>query len=173
MKFVQQYRKTVQGPHLVRIILMVALLVAGLAWAAGQVMSVQVRTSQLRSRPSFLGSTVTEVGYGAQVTVKSHKGSWVEVSVPGGQSGWLHESALSEDELAMVSGELEANTGASGEEIALAGKGFNKQVEGEYRKQNGDLDFTWVDLMETMVISPEQAEEFLAAGEVEPNEGGR
>ncbi len=173
MKIVQQYRKIVPGTGLIRTILMVTLLMAGLAWAAGQVMSVQVRTSKLRSRPSFLGSTVAEVGYGAQVTVKSQKGSWIEVSVPDGQSGWLHKSALSEDELAMVSGELEANTGASGEEIALAGKGFSKQVEGEYRKKNGDLDYTWVDLMETMVISPEEAEEFLAAGEIKPKEGGR
>jgi hypothetical protein len=149
------------------------LLVAGLAWAASEVMSVQVRTSKLRSRPSFLGSTVTEVGYGAQVTVTSQQGPWMQVTVPDGQSGWLHESALSEDELAMVSGTIDASTGASGEEIALAGKGFNDQVENEYQKKHGDLDYTWVDLMEKMVISPEQAEDFLVAGQIQPAEGGR
>ena len=154
-------------------LLSAVLLVAGLAWAAGEVMSVQVRTSKLRSRPSFLGSTVTEVGYGAQVTIKSTRGPWVEVTAPSGQSGWLHESALSEDELAMISGTIEANTGASGEEIALAGKGFNDQVENEYQKKHGDLDYTWVDLMEKMVISPEQAETFLAEGQVRPAEGGQ
>jgi Bacterial SH3 domain len=149
------------------------LLVAGLAWAAGQVMNVQVRSSRVRSRPSFLGSTVTEVAYGSQVTVNSHQGPWVQVTVPGGQAGWLHESALSEEELIMVSGSTEAETGASGEEIALAGKGFNDQVENEYKKNHDDLDYTWVDLMEKMVISPEQAEEFLVAGQVQPAEGGR
>lgn len=151
----------------------VVLMVAGLAWAAGEVMNVQVRTSKLRSRPSFLGSTVTEVGYGAQVTVSSQRGPWVEVTTPDGHSGWLHESALSEDELAMISGTIDANTGASGEEIALAGKGFNDQVESEYQKKHGDLDYTWVDLMEKMVISPEQAEKFLAEGQIKPSEGGR
>ncbi len=149
------------------------LLIAGLAWAAGQVMSVQVRTSKLRSRPSFLGSTVAEVGYGAQVTVNSQQGPWVKVTTPDGHSGWLHESSLSEDELAMISGTIDADTGASGEEIALAGKGFNDQVENEYQKKHGDLDYTWVDLMEKMVISPQQAEEFLAAGQIHPAEGGR
>ncbi len=173
MNLANHYGKIKQGRGSAQIILVVALLVAGLAWAAGQVMSVQVRTSQLRSRPSFLGSTVTEVGYGAQVTVNSQRGPWVQVTTSEGQSGWLHESALSEDELVMVSGELEAQTGASGEEIALAGKGFSDQVEGEYRKIHGDLDYTWVDLMEKMVISPEQAQEFLVAGEIQPNEGGR
>ena len=154
-------------------LMMALFLVAGLAWAAGEVMSVQVRTTKLRSKPSFLGATVVEVGYGAQITVKSTRGPWVEVTAPGGETGWLHESALSEDELAMVSGTINANTGASSEEIALAGKGFNDQVESEYQKKHGDLDYTWVDLMEKMVITPEQAEEFLAAGQVEPNEGGQ
>jgi len=149
------------------------LLVAGLAWAAGEVMSVQVRVTQLRSRPSFLGSTVADVGYGAQMTIKSKRGPWVEVTAPDGESGWLHESALSEDEVAMVSGTIDANTGASSEEIALAGKGFNDQVENEYKKKHGDLDYTWVDLMEKMVITPEQAEVFLINGQVEPQEGGR
>ncbi len=148
-------------------------LMAGLAWAASEVMSVQVRTTKLRSRPSFLGSTVAEVGYGAQMTVISSRGPWVQVTAPDGETGWLHQSALSEDELAMVSGTIDANTGASGEEIALAGKGFNDQVENEYQKKHSELDYTWVDLMEKMVITPEQAEVFLAAGEIKPTDGGQ
>ncbi len=148
------------------------LLLAGLAWAAGQVMSVQVRTSKLRSRPSFLGSAVSDVAYGTKVTVESQQGPWVKVQVAGGGAGWLHESALSEKELAMVSGSTEANTGASGEEIALAGKGFSEGVENEYRNKNQDQDFTWVDRMEKIVISPEQAERFLADGQVTPPTGG-
>jgi uncharacterized protein YgiM (DUF1202 family) len=148
-------------------------LVAGLAWAAGQVMSVQVRTSNLRVRPSFLGTTISKVTYGTQVTVDSRQGPWVKVTVSQGQTGWLHESALSEKELAMVSGETEAATGASGEEIALAGKGFSDQVEQEYRQQNQGLDYQTVDRIEKIVVTPEQAVAFLAAGQVKPAEGGR
>jgi len=111
--------------------------------------------------------------YGTQVKVGSRQGPWVQVTGPQGQTGWLHESALSEDELAMVSGDAVAATGASSEEIALAGKGFNDQVEQEYRKQNQDLDFQTVDRMEKIVITPEQAAAFLAAGQVKPAEGGR
>ena len=116
-------------------------LLTGLTWAAGQVMSVQVRTTQMRSRPSFLGSAVAEMTYGTQVKMVTQQGPWVKVTSPQGKTGWLHESALSEKDLAMVAGGTEAATGASGEEIALAGKGFNAQVEKEYRKQNQDLDF--------------------------------
>jgi len=135
-------------------------------------MSVQVRSSRLRSRPSFLGSTITEVSYGDRVTINEKRSPWIKVTIEGGGSGWLHESALSEDELELASGETRAATGASGEEIALAGKGFNDQVESEYQKKHGDLDYFWVDKMEKIVISPERAEEFLADGEVKPSEGG-
>jgi hypothetical protein len=148
-------------------------LAMGMAWAAGQVMTVQVRESKLRSRPSFLGTTVAEVTYGTQVTVGSRQGPWVQVAAPHGTSGWLHESALSDKDLAMVAGGTEAATGASGEEIALAGKGFNDQVEQEYRKQNQDLDFTEVDRIEKIVVTPEQAAAFLEAGQVKPLAGGR
>lgn len=149
------------------------ILTAGLAWAAGQVMSVQVRTTKMRSRPSFLGTTVSEMTYGTQVKIISQQGPWIQVTSPQGKSGWLHESALSKKELAMVSGGTEAATGASGEEIALAGKGFNAQVESEFRKRNQELDFKPVDRMEKLVITPEQAAAFLAAGQVESTEGGR
>jgi hypothetical protein len=149
------------------------ILTAGLAWAAGQVMSVQVRSTKMRSRPSFLGSTVSDMNYGTQVTVASRQGPWVKVTGPQGKIGWLHESALSEQDLAMVSGGTEAATGASGEEIALAGKGFNDQVEKEYRKQNQDLNFDLVDRMEKFVVTPEQAAAFLVAGQVTPTQGGR
>ncbi len=148
------------------------LLLAGVAWAAGQAMSVQVRTTKLRARPSFLGSTISDVDYGTKVTVESRRGPWVQVALAGGRSGWIHESALSEKKLAMSSGQTTANTGASGEEIALAGKGFSDEVEQEYRNQHSEQDYTWVDFMETIVISPEQAEQFLAAGQVKPAEGG-
>jgi uncharacterized protein YgiM (DUF1202 family) len=148
-------------------------LVAGLAWAAGQVMSVQVRTTNLRARPSFLGTTVSEMTYGTRVNLVSRQGPWVKVTGPQGKTGWLHESALSEKDLAMVSGGTQAATGASGEEIALAGKGFNAQVEKEYRQQNADLDFSQVDRMEKIVITSEQAAAFLTAGLVTPTEGGR
>lgn len=149
------------------------VLAAGIAWAAGQVLTVQVRTSKLRSRPSFLGTSVAEVTYGTQVTVGSRQGPWVQVTAPQGKTGWLHESALSEKDLAMVSGGTEAATGASGDEIALAGKGFNDQVEQEYRQQNQDLNFSDVDRIEKIVVTPEQAAAFLDAGQVKPTEGGR
>jgi len=149
------------------------LLVAVAAWAVGEVMSIQVRSGALRSRPSFLGKVTTELQYGTQVTIKATRGPWIQVTDSQGNTGWIHDSALTEKELELVAGDVTAESGATTDEIALAGKGFNSQIEEEYKKGQPGDGFKWVDKMEAMVISPEQAENFLAAGQVIPNmEGG-
>lgn len=149
------------------------MLVCGLAWAAGDMLSVQVKSGKLRSRPSFLGKVVGQMSYGQPVTLKEQKGSWVKIVGANGESGWLHESALSDEEITMKAGSEAVQVGASSEELALAGKGFNPTVENEYQKENPDLNYALIDRIETIVVTPEQAEAFLAAGQVEPNEGGR
>ncbi len=150
------------------------LLVAVAAWAVGEVMSIQVRDGSLRSRPSFLGKISAELQYGTQVTVQAERGPWIKVTDGKGHTGWIHNSALTERELELVSGDAAATAGASTDEIALAGKGFNSQVEEEYKKGQPGNGFKWVDKMEAIVVSPSQAEEFLADGNVTPNlEGGR
>jgi len=149
------------------------LLLAVAAWAVGEMMSIQVRNGALRTRPSFLGKVTTELQYGTRVTIKATRGPWIQVSDSAGNVGWIHDSALTDKKLKLVSGDVAAATGASSDEIALAGKGFNSQVEDEYKKGQPGEGFKWVDHMESIVISPEQAEAFLAAGEVKPNlEGG-
>ncbi len=162
------------GKHLpVGMLLAFVLLLAGLVWAADEILSVQVRATQLRAKPSFLGARQADVAYGAKVTVQKRQGPWVEVTDAAGHQGWLHESALSQKKLKLVSGSIEAGTGASGEEVALAGKGFNETVEKEYRKQNADLDYSWVDRMEKMVVTAPEVETFLRQGGIRSREGGR
>ena len=59
----------------------------------------------------------------------------------------------------------------SSEEIALAGKGFNQQVEQEYKKQNRNVDFSWVDKMEQIVIPQQEMQTFLQQGGLAPTGG--
>lgn len=56
--------------------------------------------------------------------------------------------------------------------MALAGKGFNEQVEREYRKQT-DLDYTWVDRMAQITVTEEQMERFLREGKLGEFGGGK
>ena len=141
-----------------------ALLATG-AWAAKE-MSVQVRDGQLRNRASFLGTVTGTVAYGDRVTVKQSQAGWCEVAKVDGAAGWIHESALTPKRVVLSSGTADARSGASGEEVALAGKGFSKEVEAEYKKQNKDIDYAWVDWMGKQKVSGEQLVQFLKQGEL-------
>ena len=141
-----------------------AALVATGAWAAKE-MSVQVRDGQLRNRASFLGTVTATVAYGDRVTVNQTQAGWCEVATASGASGWIHESALTPKRVVLSSGTEDARAQSVGsEEVALAGKGFSKEVEAEYKKQNKDIDYTWVDWMGKQTVPPEQLVQFLKQG---------
>lgn len=123
---------------------------------------------QVRATPSFLGQIVGRASYGQPVDVLEENGDWRKVSV-GAVTGWMHVSALTTEKLALQGGSGNA-AGVSGKEMALAGKGFNAQVENEYRNSHGG-DYATVDAMEKYVYQPDKLMAFLAAGDVRP-EGG-
>lgn len=110
-------------------------LTAFCAYATGEkMMSVQVRQGQIRSTPSFLGRIVVNLSYGDRVQVREEKGSWIRVSVPGSRAGgWIHASALTTKKIVIRAGTKDVSLAASADELALAGKGFNKQVEQEFK----------------------------------------
>jgi uncharacterized protein YgiM (DUF1202 family) len=159
-------------PFRALLLVMSALLVTTAAWSASGRMSVQVRSSELRSSPSFLGASVAIVGYGEQVEVVSQQGNWMEVYASSGTKGWIHQSALTKKKVVLRPGGADVETGASEEELALAGKGFSADVEKEFRLDHADIDFNWVDRMEQMKFSPQELISFLTQGGLQPQEGG-
>jgi len=146
------------------------LVAAGLLLAAGAVfaeeMSVTVKQTEVRDKPSFLGRILgAPLLYGDRVTVldKSVKG-WVKVQGPDGKlQGWVSASALQSKRIVLTSGSQNVQQGASSGEVALAGKGFNEDVEKQY-KSEGKLDYTWVDRMETYNPPPDRVAAFLQQG---------
>jgi uncharacterized protein YgiM (DUF1202 family) len=145
------------------------------ATAAGQkVMSVQVKEGQLRATPSHLGKIVAKVSYGDRVTVSEERGDWKKVSLNRKSQGWIHISALTSKQIALRAGQGNVRSSVSGDEIALAGKGFNKEVEAQYRQNNKNLDYAWIDRMEAIKVSPKQMDDFVAVGRLTPGaEGGK
>jgi hypothetical protein len=136
-------------------------------------MSVQVKKCQLRNQPSFMGSIVTTLAYGDQVTVSEEKESWLNVVASAkGSSGWVHVSALSAKQIVLNPDSRDVPGSTTSGEIALAGKGFNQQVEQEYKKQNRGVDFSWVDKMEQIVIPQQDIQSFLQEGGL-AGEGGK
>jgi hypothetical protein len=132
-----------------------------------RLMSIQIRNGQLRSTPSFLGQSICIVTYGDQVRVLSEEGGWVKVTLPGKNiNGWIHGSALSDKKIVIKKGTTEAHQKASGEELALAGKGFNKQVEDQFKARNKHVSFALIDEMEKTTASSGEIKAFISEGKL-------
>ncbi len=141
--------------------------------ATATVMSVQVKKADLRTTPSFLGTITASLQYGDRVDVSQQNGPWFCVTKTGGTAaGWVHSSALTRKTIAMAAGGT-AQTGASSGEMALAGKGFNADVEKEFRSTHKDIDFSWVDRMEKYRIEPAVLQSFAKEGALIGKGGGR
>ncbi len=156
-------------------VLPVAIVMAFIAATVSSglgMMSVQVRNGQIRATPSFLGNPVAPVAYGDQVEVLQQQGDWMEVNDQGGKKGWIHQSALSKKKIVMNSGGKNAELSASGDEITLAGKGFNADVESKFKADHRGADFSWVDRMEQLNITSQEMMAFLKEGGVKPQAGG-
>ena len=130
-----------------------------------RLMSVQVKKCQLRKRPSFMANIVGRLDYGDRVILARESHSWAQVVCEGKKfSGWVHISALTTKKIILNPNSEEAKGSASSEEIALAGKGFNEQVEEKFKQAHQNIDFTWVDKMQKFVISPKEIQVFLRQG---------
>lgn len=155
-------------------VLIVAACVAGasLAGTTPARMNVQVMNGQVRDTPTYLGKVLALVAYGVAVDILKTQGDWMQVKTPQGLKGWMHKSALTTRKVSMSSGSSAAKTGASSSDLALAGKGFNSDVEREYRAKNQQLNFAAVDRLEAVKVPSGEVAAFLQAGDVKPVEGG-
>ncbi|MGO8694268.1 MAG: SH3 domain-containing protein [Rectinemataceae bacterium] len=140
------------------------LSAAALQAAAPKQMSVVVKVTQVRSNPSYLGTVLGTISYGDRVDVLEIRKDWARIDVSSRKlSGWTNLSALTEKRIVLGSGSGNVEQSASSGEVALAGKGFNEQIETQYR-QDGKIDYTWVDKMGQITETPEAVSAFLAAG---------
>jgi SH3-like domain-containing protein len=151
------------------------LAFSGASEGARKAMSVQVRQGQVRATPSFLGKVIATLAYGDRVETLEEKGGWVRIVPPGSKAtGWIHSSALTEKRVVLRAGKKEADVAASTGELALAGKGFNADVEAAFKARNREIDFTWIDRMQNLNVPPGKIDAFVQEGKLIPaGEGGR
>jgi uncharacterized protein YgiM (DUF1202 family) len=155
-----------------RLILGSVLGVCALAGVAlAERMSVQVQDGQVRATPSFLGAVVAKLPYGAAVEAQPVQNGWMQVQTAAGQKGWMSAASLTKKKIVLTAGAGGAS-GASSDELALAGKGFNSDVEKEFKKQNPTVNFAVVDRMAKLKIAPQEMQKFLDDGHVKPAPGG-
>ncbi|MBN1381821.1 MAG: hypothetical protein JXA41_09115 [Deltaproteobacteria bacterium] len=155
------------------LILIVSSLTGIVSGASAKDMTVQVNETQLRAMPAYYGAVVSTVNYADRLRVIEQKGSWVKaVSLRTNAQGWVHISALTSKRLAPKAGAGSAPTSVSTGELSAAEKGFTEQIERDYRRKNRSIDFTWVDRMEQITVTPQQSMSFLSEGGLRPAEGG-
>ena len=163
-----------------RIVVVSLLLLAAVAVFAADPLperSIVVKETPVRDKPSFTGKILgTKLLYTDRVQILEMPAgsSWVKVrSVAKKIEGWVHVSALAKDEKMIVkAGAQNVATGPSGSEVALAGKGFNPEVEAEYKKDK-TLNYAAVDAMEAYVIPPDALSAFIAQGGLTVEGGAR
>jgi uncharacterized protein YgiM (DUF1202 family) len=146
-------------------VLGLAAVLAGAAFAQmskGGTVYVNVKTLQLKSGTGFFaGKSGTPLVYGDQATVLQVKDKWVEVQYRGRTvfSGWTNSSNLTTKRVVASGG-----TGnASAKEVAMAGKGFNEEVENAY-KSNGSLNYAGVDAAEAITVPESDLYNFITEG---------
>jgi len=139
------------------------LIITGIAtaqMARGGTLYVSVREVDLKSSTGVFATSTGTLSYGASVTVLQVSGRFVEVRSTENASltGWAASADMSTRRV------VAGTTGtATAREVALAGKGFNQEVESTYRAQ-GDLNYADVDRVEAITVDPEALRRFLEEG---------
>ena len=148
-----------------------ALLFAGAAYAAAETVTVIVKKTSVRRDRQFYAATIAEAELGDAFTVLAREKGWVKVGTKSGE-GWLHESAVTAKKV-VASSQGPSGGKVDAGDVALAGKGFNPQVESEYRKKNPQADFAAVDRMEKLGASEKAVAAFLSDGNLQPRGAGK
>ncbi len=128
----------------------------------GDTVNISVKTARLRNAPGHLSSIIGHLSYADKVTILAIRGDFCRVS-SAGTTGWLHRSAISQEDIVLRDSGRDAHIEADDEEVALAGRGFNKQVEERYRSERG-LSFKDVDQMEARRIDSRTLRTFIKNG---------
>ena len=152
------------------IVLSSLLLSAGLLMAAAS-LKVRVKSTKLRRSPKFYASTMATLRYGESLEKLSQQDGWIQAKTSAGATGWIHSSAVTAPKFSLTAGRT-AQEETSADEVALAGKGFNEQVEQEYRKST-ELDYTWVDRMDQIKVTEAEMERFFREGKLGEYGGGK
>jgi hypothetical protein len=132
---------------------------------AGSTVTVRVMSAKVMKAPKFIGGSAGSVSRGDQLAVKEVKGDWYRVE--GAATGWINKTAVQEGKLQLSTQPGGGGSGASRDEVELAGRGFTPQIEQQYRSDNPNLDFSHVDAIEKTSIDPTELEAFVHEGGVQ------
>lgn len=152
------------------ILLLTATAIPGDEPSVGGQATIQIMSQHLFPRPVFYATPVAELGFGDVVTILSESDDWFEVRTASGLTGWVHSTSVTGAVLS--GGSVGSGSGeVTSDEIMLAGRGFNADMEQSYESSNPSLSFAAVDAMERIEVDPDDIYSFLVSGGLIQDEG--
>jgi adenylate cyclase len=103
------------------------------------------------------------INTGEMIEELERQGDWLRVSYKGAE-GWLHFSAVQEQQFGLSSLSGERAQESTKEEVALAGKGFTPEVEKAFRDKNSRMRYDLVNQVQSFKINETQMLDFIRAG---------
>lgn len=161
--------RELSGPGLWLLLLLLAGLVASPGPGMAETLKVERPDMQLYQGPDFASDSLGSVPVGAEVSVLSRSGDWVQVNYEG-KTGWLHKLAFPQAPRVNLPGLLTGGPvrETKSDEVALAGKGFTPEVEAAYRQKNPGLKYAQVNQIEGFRVSSGQLATFQKEGGLTP-----
>lgn len=135
--------------------------------ALAATVTVLVQETAVRKRPQFFAPSVATAKLGQTFEASGPNEGWFKTD-----SGYIHQSAVTAKKVRLNAGGSVGGT-ATAEEVTLAGKGFNAQVEKSYKGKNSAANFGAVDAMERRSASESSLMDFLRAGGLNPEGGSK
>lgn len=151
----------------------VAAVLALVALLLAETLSVKVKTTAVRRDPRFTAPILASLKAGDPVEKLEAREGWVKVRTKAGAVGWVHSTAVEARKAGLAAMDRTMKTQASSSEVALAAKGFNKQVEDKFRAGNPAADFAAVDALEKVKPTAAEIEAFMKEGKLGELGGGR
>jgi uncharacterized protein YgiM (DUF1202 family) len=154
-------------------LLLIGVAVVCVALLLAETLVIKVQTTYVRKEPKFYSSPVATLSAGENVTQISAQAGWFKVRTSKGIEGWIHSQAVAKGKLTVAAMDKSLKTSATADEVALAGKGFNRQVEDEYKSRNKGISFAEVDRMLRIKVTPQELRQFLMDGKLAEFGGAR
>jgi uncharacterized protein YgiM (DUF1202 family) len=144
--------------------LVLCLAAGGVPQSQGTQLIVTKKATKLRTQKRALAPSVCDLVEGDKVTMQQKDGVWYSVTYKQ-STGFIHGSDVTENKEVRLSGQGVREVYTASEQSA-ARKGFNPQVENEYRNQNPNLEpaFRQVDAILAKTIPDSELERFLGEG---------
>jgi len=126
-------------------------------------MRVITKENALREACRFYSPVRANLRYGDTLDVLSSEGDWYRVKFKG-TAGCIHKSAVEAKTVSSFQGIGGQRQGTTEQEVALAGKGFNPQVENAFKAKYPQMNFAIVDAIDRYKVDDNRVFEFIRLG---------